>query len=74
MLAEPLVPVVPSPAMATTLKGPDGPEPLVKLSVYLYPTQRQQLREQAARRGMAMSEYIKHLIDREHRGFLDQEL
>lgn len=60
--------------MATALRGPDGPEPLVKLSVYLYPTQRQQLREQAARRGMAMSEYIKFLIDKDHRGFREQEL
>lgn len=60
--------------MATVLKGPEGPEPLVKLSVYMYAQQRQQLREQAARRGMAMSEYIKFLIDRDQRGFLEQEL
>lgn len=58
--------------MATKL--PDGPEPLVKLTVYMYPSQRQRLREQAARRGMAMSEYIKFLIDREHRGFLEEGL
>jgi hypothetical protein len=57
--------------MATTLKGLDGPESLVKLSVYMYPTQRQQLREQASRRGMAMSEYIKFLIDRDRSGFLE---
>ncbi|WP_277350690.1 hypothetical protein [Streptomyces composti] len=40
----------------------------------MYPSQRQLLREQAARRGMAMSEYIKFLVDRDRRGFLEEEL
>lgn len=60
--------------MATVVRSPEGPEPLKKFTVYMYPSQRQQLREQAARRGMAMSEYIKFLIDRDRRGFLEQEL
>lgn len=55
--------------MATHVSTPDSTEPLVKVAVYMYPAQRQRLREQAARRGMAMSEYVKFLIDREHRGF-----
>jgi hypothetical protein len=71
---EPSVPVVASADMASVVQGPDGPEPLVKLSVYMYPSQRQLLREQAARRGMAMSEYIKFLVDRDRRGFLEEEL
>ncbi|MFJ2650888.1 hypothetical protein ACIO1C_29735 [Streptomyces sp. NPDC087420] len=58
--------------MATRLKTPDTPAPLVKFTVYMYPMQRQTLREQAARRGMAMSEYIKFLIDKDQRGFLEQ--
>lgn len=44
------------------LKAPDRPEPLVKLTVYMYAKERQTLREQAARHGMAMSEYVKYLV------------
>jgi hypothetical protein len=40
----------------------------------MYAQQRQLLREQAARRGMSMSEYIKYLIDRDRSGFLEREL
>jgi hypothetical protein len=40
----------------------DRPEPLVKLSVYMYAKERQALREQAASKGMAMSEYVKWLV------------
>ncbi len=49
------------------LKGPDPTEPLRQVTIYMYAKDRQALREQAARRGMAMSEYVKHLIakDRE---------
>lgn len=59
--------------MAVAVKGPEGPEPLVKLTVYMYPKQRQILREQAARRGMAMSEYIKFLVNRDRSGFLGDD-
>jgi hypothetical protein len=58
--------------MTTRVITPDGAEPLVRVSVYMYPAQRQRLREQASRRGMAMSEYLKWLIDREHRGFEEE--
>jgi hypothetical protein len=44
---------------------PDRSEPLVKLTVYMYAKERQTLREQAAHRGMAMSEYVKWLIARD---------
>jgi len=57
--------------MSTYVKSPDPVEPLVKVAVYMYPTERQRVREQASRRGMAMSEYIKFLIERDHRGTLD---
>lgn len=59
--------------VATYVRTPDGPEPLVRVSVYMYPAQRQRLREQAARRGLAMSEYLKQLIDRELRGFREED-
>lgn len=55
--------------MAIVVSSLDPTEPLVKVAVYMYPAQRQRLREQASRRGMAMSEYVKYLVDREHRGF-----
>lgn len=45
--------------------SPEQSEPLVKLTVYMYPKERQSLREQAARRGMAMSEYVKYLVTRD---------
>lgn len=54
--------------MATELKWSGSGSSLVKVQVYLHPVQRQRLREQAARRGVSMSEYIKQLIDRDHRG------
>lgn len=38
-------------------------EPLVRVVTYMYPRQRQALRVLAAKHGMAMSEYLKHLID-----------
>jgi hypothetical protein len=49
------------------LKGPEPTEPLRQVTVYMYAKDRQALREQAAKRGKSMSEYIKHLIakDRE---------
>ena len=43
-------------------------EPLVKVQVYMYAKERQTVREQAAHRGMAMSEYIKWLIEQDRRG------
>lgn len=55
--------------MASYLKSPDPTEPLVGVRVYMYPRQRQMLREQASRRGMAMSEYLKWLIEKENRSF-----
>lgn len=58
--------------MATRVQTPAGPAQLVKFTVYLYPAQRQTLREQAARRGMAMSEYVKYLVDKDRRGFLEE--
>lgn len=39
-------------------------EPLVRVPVYMYARQRQALRVLAARKGMAMSEYIKYLIEK----------
>jgi hypothetical protein len=39
---------------------PDS-EPLVKMAVYVYPKVRQQIREQAALRGMSMSNYLLEL-------------
>jgi len=59
--------------MATYVKSPGTAEPLVKLAVYMYPMERQRVREQASRRGMAMSEYIKFLIERDHRGTLEAD-
>ncbi len=50
------------------LKSPDRPEPLVKVTVYMYAKERQTLREQAARRGMAMSEYFKYLAAQDRQG------
>lgn len=47
--------------------------PLVSVKVYMHPAQRQRLREQAARRGVSMSEYLKRLIDRECRGSMRPE-
>jgi hypothetical protein len=43
------------------------PEPLVKMAVYVYPKVRQQIREQAAFRGLSMSNYLLALAldDRE---------
>jgi len=55
--------------MATQVKSLDPTEPLVRVVTYMYPKQRQMLREQASRHGMAMSEYLKHLIERENRSF-----
>lgn len=49
------------------LPVPDSAEPLVKVSVYMYAKDRQALREQAAKRGMAMSEYVKHLVAKDRR-------
>jgi hypothetical protein len=49
------------------VKSPDAPEPLLKVTVYMYAKDRQALREQAARRGMAMSEYVKHLVAKDRR-------
>jgi hypothetical protein len=49
------------------LKKPEANEPLVKVSIYMYTRQRQQLRELAARHGVPMSEYLKRLIDVELR-------
>lgn len=54
--------------MATYVKSLDPTEPLVKVAVYMYATERQQVREQASRRGMAMSEYVKWLIEQDRRG------
>ena len=50
------------------MRSVDPTEPLVKVAVYMYATERQQVREQASRRGMAMSEYVKWLIDQDRRG------
>lgn len=70
-----VLPVVRSAGMATVVMNASGdPEPLVKLTVYLHARQRQVLREQAARRGMAMSEYVKFLVDRDRSGFLEESL
>lgn len=43
----------------------DTSQPLVKVQVYMYPAQRQQVRERAARRGMSMSEYLKFLVEQD---------
>lgn len=40
---------------------------LVSVKVYLTESQRQLLREQAARRGVSMSEYVKQLVDNDRR-------
>lgn len=48
---------------------PNPVEPLVAVRVYMYPRQRQMLREQAGRQGMAMSEYLKFLIEEKNRSF-----
>lgn len=52
------------------VKAPDTPEPLLQVTVYMYAKDRQSLRERAARNGMAMSEYVKHLIAKDKRGDL----
>jgi hypothetical protein len=66
-----------APCISTVMKistpSSNPVEPLVGVRVYMYPAQRQRLREQAVRRGMAMSEYLKWLIDRDHRGGLGGE-
>lgn len=49
------------------IKSPDKPRPLVKVTVYMYAEERQTLREQAARHGMAMSEYVKYLAAKDRR-------
>jgi hypothetical protein len=54
--------------MASYVKSPDPAEPLVGVRVYMYAKERQAVREQAAHRGMAMSEYIKWLINQDRRG------
>jgi hypothetical protein len=54
--------------MGTYVRSVDPTEPLVKVAVYMYAIERQQVREQASRRGMAMSEYVKWLIDQDRRG------
>lgn len=56
------------PAMGTYVRSVDPTEPLVKVAVYMYAKERQQVREQASHRGMAMSEYVKWLIDQDRRG------
>lgn len=55
--------------MTAELKYEHSGSSLVKVQVYMHSTQRQALREIAARRGMSMSEYIKMLIDRASRGW-----
>lgn len=47
---------------------PDPSEPLVRVTTYMYPQERQNLRELAAAHGMSMSEYMKHLIAEARRG------
>lgn len=59
--------------MATQVSWSAEGSSLVSVKVYMHPAQRQRLREQAARRGVAMSEYIKILIDEAHRGFGEVE-
>lgn len=54
--------------MVTQVISPNPSEPLVKVHVYMYPKERQTVREQASRRGMAMSEYVKWLIEQDRRG------
>lgn len=57
---------LPSPAMR--IEVPIETEPLVRVVTYMYPRQRQALRVLAAKQGMAMSEYLKHLIDEASKG------
>lgn len=54
--------------MATEIRTADDLEPLVRVAVYMYPKERQTIREQASRRGMAMSEYFKWLVEQDRRG------
>lgn len=58
--------------MATVVKSLDPSEPLVRVVTYMYPKDRQRVREQASRRGMAMSEYVKWLVDRDCRGLFEE--
>lgn len=50
------------------IRLPELGEPLVRVTTYMYPQERQTLRELAAAHGMSMSEYIKHLIAEAKRG------
>lgn len=61
-----------NPGMATYVKAPDRPVSLVKVTVYMYAKERQAVREQAARRGMAMSEYLKWLVNQDRRGTIGE--
>lgn len=61
-----------NPVMATYVKTPDRPVSLVKVTVYMYAQERQAVREQAARRGMAMSEYLKWLVNQDRRGTIGE--
>jgi hypothetical protein len=58
--------------MVTQVVSPNPSEPLVKVHVYMYPKERQAVREQASRRGMAMSEYVKWLINQDRRGTIGE--
>lgn len=55
--------------MATKVYASVAGSSLVKVQVYVTPAQRQLVREQAARRGVSMSEYLKRLVHRDNRSF-----